>query len=129
MARSNQSIAEAAIIMPAREWEEYFYEWTWPEEEQSARTLSCEVLGVEPSADLKEIKRAYRSLARRFHPDTDPSDTALVDRFKVISEAYEILTTDRNERTRQLMTMRSQDKQKKHRPYPEWWLQQFKDQF
>lgn len=116
--------------MTDQQWDEYFYDWTWPEERSSAEDLAREVLGVEPSAGMREIKRAYRNLARRFHPDTDPSDRALVDRFKVISEAYEILTTDRNKRTRQLTPPKSQqEKQTTSKPYPEWWLQQFKDQF
>ena len=115
--------------MPGSEWENYFYDWVWPDEQGSARDLACEVLGIAPSASLKEIKRAYRNLALQFHPDTDPSDKSLIERFKVISEAYEILTTDRNMRTRKLKVTKRGEKPKDNKPYPEWWLQQFKDQF
>ncbi|MAM00058.1 molecular chaperone DnaJ [Hydrocarboniclastica marina] len=50
-----------------------------------------EILGVERSADEKEIKRAYRKLAMKYHPDRNPDDKAAVDKFKEASEAYEIL--------------------------------------
>ncbi|MBN2470098.1 MAG: J domain-containing protein, partial [Anaerolineae bacterium] len=49
------------------------------------------VLGVGRSADQKEIKRAYRKLARQYHPDVNPGDKAAEDRFKNINEAYEVL--------------------------------------
>jgi hypothetical protein len=118
------------IAVTKQQWDEYFFEWTWPEESESAEDLARRVLGVGPSAGLKEIKRAYRRLAQHLHPDTDPSDKALADRFKVVAEAYEILTTDRNVRTRKLGTLHSHDtKQPQPKPYPEWWLQQFKDSF
>jgi molecular chaperone DnaJ len=50
-----------------------------------------EVLGVSRSADADEIKRAYRKLAVKFHPDKNPGDAAAEDRFKEIGEAYEAL--------------------------------------
>src|SRR3990172_4302026 len=49
------------------------------------------VLGVERGADEKTIKRAYRRLAVRFHPDKNPGDKSAEDRFKEINEAYEVL--------------------------------------
>jgi molecular chaperone DnaJ len=49
------------------------------------------VLGVEHSASESEIKRAYRRLARRFHPDINPGDQAAEARFRQILEAYETL--------------------------------------
>ena len=113
-----------------QQWDEYFYEWTWPEENENAQDLARKVLGLGPSAGLKEIKRAYRSLARQLHPDTHPSDKTLADRFKIVAEAYEILTTDRNIRTRKLPNLRSHETEPPQpKPYPEWWLQQFKDLF
>lgn len=51
-----------------------------------------EVLGVGRKADEKEIKRAYRRLARKYHPDVNPGDKAAEERFKDISEAYEVLS-------------------------------------
>ncbi len=49
-------------------------------------------LEVSRSADAKEIKTAYRKLARKFHPDVNPNDKAAEARFKEISEAYEVLS-------------------------------------
>jgi len=50
-----------------------------------------EALGVTRDADEKEIKRAFRRLARKYHPDVNPGDKAAEQRFKEISEAYEVL--------------------------------------
>ena len=48
-------------------------------------------LGVAKDAPAKEITKAYRKLARQYHPDTNPGDQAAEDRFKEISAAYEVL--------------------------------------
>ena len=48
-------------------------------------------LGVERSASQEEIKKAYRSLTRRYHPDKNPGDKSAEDRFKDVSNAYEVL--------------------------------------
>jgi len=53
-----------------------------------------EVLGVERSADDKEIKKAYRRLAMKYHPDRNPDDAEAEERFKEATEAYEILSDD-----------------------------------
>lgn len=50
------------------------------------------ILGVERTADAKAIKKAYRELARRYHPDANPGDKRAEQRFKEISEAYEVLS-------------------------------------
>lgn len=49
------------------------------------------ILGVEKSAAEKDIKQAYRKLARKFHPDVNPGDKSSEQRFKEINEAYEVL--------------------------------------
>ena len=49
-------------------------------------------LGVDKGADEKEIKKAYRRLARQFHPDMNPGDKAAEARFKEINEANEVLS-------------------------------------
>jgi curved DNA-binding protein len=49
-------------------------------------------LGVEKNANTDEIKKAYRKLARKFHPDVNPGDKAAEDKFKEINEANEVLT-------------------------------------
>ena len=51
-----------------------------------------EVLGVERSADEREIKKAYKRLAMKFHPDRNREDPQAEDKFKEVKEAYEILT-------------------------------------
>jgi curved DNA-binding protein len=49
------------------------------------------VLGVDRDADEQDIKRAYRKLALKFHPDKNPDDDEAEERFKEINEAYEVL--------------------------------------
>jgi molecular chaperone DnaJ len=51
-----------------------------------------EVLGVSKSASAAEIKKAYRELARKWHPDRNPDDPAAEERFKEIQQAYDALS-------------------------------------
>lgn len=51
-----------------------------------------DVLGINRSADEKEIKRAYRKLAKKYHPDTNPGDRQAEQKFKEITEAYNVLS-------------------------------------
>jgi curved DNA-binding protein len=50
------------------------------------------ILGVDRNANEKEIKKAYRRLARKYHPDVNPDDKEAEERFKEINEAHEVLT-------------------------------------
>lgn len=50
-----------------------------------------QALGVERSASQDEIKKAYRSLTRQYHPDKNPGDKAAEERFKTVSQAYDVL--------------------------------------
>ncbi|WP_439152290.1 DnaJ C-terminal domain-containing protein [Winogradskyella sp.] len=54
------------------------------------------VLGVPKNASDKEIKKAYRKLARKFHPDLNPNDKVAEKRFKEINEANEVLSNTEN---------------------------------
>jgi molecular chaperone DnaJ len=65
------------------------------------------ILGVSRSATDKDIKQAYRRLARQYHPDVNPGNKSAEERFKAINEAYEILS--------------DADKRKKYDQYGDQW--------
>lgn len=67
-------------MAPQREWFEHDY---------------YADLGVDASATEKDITKAYRKLAKQFHPDANPGDTKAEDRFKEVSAAYEVLSDDK----------------------------------
>ena len=51
-----------------------------------------ETLGVPRKADTEEIRKAYRKLARKYHPDLNPGDKSSEERFKNVQEAYDVLS-------------------------------------
>ncbi len=67
------------------------------------------ILGVEKSASADDIKRAYRKLARQYHPDVNPNDPNAETHFKDINEAYEVLSDP--------------EKRKKYDQYGQYWKQ------
>ena len=58
-----------------------------------------EVLGVDKKASADEIKKAYKKMAIKYHPDRNPGDKEAEDKFKEAAEAYEVLSDD-NKRAR-----------------------------
>ena len=68
-----------------------------------------QVLGVDRSVDADGIKRAFRKLARQYHPDVNPGDASAEERFKEISEAYEVLS--------------DADKRKRYEQFGQYWNQ------
>ena len=71
------------------------------------------ILGVGRNASDKEIKQAYRKLARQYHPDVNPGDKTAEEKFKRINEAYEVLSNP--------------DKRQKYDQFGDQW--QYADQF
>lgn len=59
---------------------------------QTATKDLYKLLGVAENASGEEIKKAYRKLAKQYHPDANPGDAAATERFKEISEAYSVLS-------------------------------------
>ena len=57
-----------------------------------------EVLGVDKSADATALKKAYRKLAMKYHPDRNPGDKEAEEKFKEINEAYEVLSDETKRR-------------------------------
>lgn len=68
------------------------------------------ILGVSPNASLQEIKASFRRLARQYHPDLNPNDLIAAERFKEISQAYDVLsdTTKRRRYDRDYPAYRQQ---------------------
>ena len=50
------------------------------------------ILGVDKNVEAAELKKVYRKLARKYHPDSNPGDAAAEAKFKDISEAYSVLS-------------------------------------
>lgn len=53
-----------------------------------------EILGIERSADANEIKRSYRKLAMKYHPDRNKDDATAAEKFREVTEAYEVLSDE-----------------------------------
>ncbi len=68
-----------------------------------------QILGVSPDASAEEIKRAYRGLARQYHPDVNPGNKAAEEKFKVLGEAYGVLS--------------DVDKRQQYEQYSQYWNQ------
>src|SRR3982750_3667821 len=53
------------------------------------------ILGVAKDAKAEDIKKAYRRLARKFHPDVNPNDKSAEDKIKEVQEAYDVLSDEK----------------------------------
>lgn len=58
-----------------------------------------EVLGIAENASGEEIKKAYRKLARKYHPDVNPGNKDAEEKFKEINEAYNVLSDETKRKT------------------------------
>src|ERR1700752_184077 len=52
-------------------------------------------LGIDRKASQDEIRKAYRKLARKYHPDLNPGDKSAEERFKTVQEAFDVLSDDK----------------------------------
>ena len=67
-------------------------EYTRLEDKMAEKRDYYEVLGVDKNASETEIKRAYRKVAKKYHPDMNPGDKEAEEKFKEAAEAYEVLS-------------------------------------
>src|SRR6202035_1529787 len=58
-----------------------------------------DLLGVSRKAPQKEIRQAYRKLARKYHPDLNPGDKSAEEKFKQVQEAYDVLSDAKERQT------------------------------
>jgi len=66
-----------------------------------------EIMGITPEAETKEIKKSYRKLAMKYHPDRNHDDPACEERLKEINEAYRILGDEEKRRRYDLSCQQS----------------------
>jgi len=89
-----------------------------------------QVLGVSPEAGAQAIKKAYRRLARQYHPDCHADDKLTIKKFMLITEAYEYLLRHklpgRNSLLAAGVTLENEDADKR---YARWWMEHFGEFF
>lgn len=90
------------------------------------------ILGVPDEADIKEIRRAYRELAKKYHPDINPNDKSLSEKFILITEAFEILCGFKNDGRHGILKEddnRVFEEFNDNKSYWDWWKKRFRDLF
>lgn len=75
-----------------------------------------EILGVTNGASQEEIKKAYRKLARKYHPDVNPDNREAEEKFKEINEAYNNLIDEKKRKAYDEKPGRSENKEEKNQP-------------
>ena len=65
-----------------------------------------EVLGVNKNADAATIKKAYRKLAKKYHPDSNEGNASAAEHFKEVNEAYDVLSDEKKRNFRALWIQR-----------------------
>ncbi|MFZ5597533.1 MAG: DnaJ domain-containing protein [Bacillota bacterium] len=89
------------------------------------------ILGVPDDADKAKIRLAFRQLAKQYHPDKNGGDEAATDKFKLVSEAYEILIREKNRGKYSLIKDDASSSDdaifKDDERYWEWWKERFGD--
>lgn len=89
------------------------------------------ILGVPDEADMNTIRHAYRKLAKKYHPDINPNDKSLPERFILITEAYEILCGVQNAGRYGIFEAKADSvngTSLNEKSYWEWWKERFGDQ-
>ena len=68
------------------------------------------ILGISQQANAEQIKQAYRKLAKKYHPDLNPDDPEAEERFKEVSEAYEVLADEAKRKEYDLKRRKTEDR-------------------
>ena len=98
------------------------------------RRMACKVLDVDEMADRKQLKKAYRQVAMKFHPDKNPQDPEANKKFTLVKCAYELLAEDKPcpkllEEINSWPGVPEDDKYKLNNPWGHflWWREKFFD--
>jgi len=98
------------------------------------RRMACKVLDVNELADRKQLKKAYRRVAMKFHPDKNPQDPEANKKFTLVKCAYELLAEDKPcpellEEINSWPGVPEDDKYKLNNPWGHflWWREKFFD--
>ncbi|MFZ5642667.1 MAG: J domain-containing protein [Bacillota bacterium] len=88
------------------------------------------ILGVPDDASKDQIRHTFRQLAKKYHPDINGGDKAAIEKFKLVSEAYETLSREKNRGMYSLVkkdTFTSSDAKFDDDKYWKWWKERFGD--